>query len=366
MKKFTLLLALLMFVGFSFAQERVYDEDTIIYITTEEGVRIVTSEEMWGEFDDYEAQTKINNNAHNSDKDMGIGDGENAEEHYVVPMLNTETSELAKQKQEFDENTTDYVQGPAEEPSRNDFSAGYNNSWGIPAIFEAYIDAIITVYGDQATRTFHAHFIAGGKVFGQDMKALEFNADMSNNAGSPTASASLRIFGQTYWQSNEIKLFYKNSWNKEYSWTYRFMIGPIPVSVTATVGGTLGIDLSLQLAGEGLGIVAAGVPSVLLYGSASAQVDIVIAKAGVEGTIVFLENHLTISASVFYVPVANTLQLVLTVTDDLLALKGKITIFAAIRKPWGGWKKFSKVLFQWDGIKKEWTIFKKNKTITFD
>jgi hypothetical protein len=363
MKKFTLLLVLFLFVGFSFAQEEpIYDADTVLYITTEEGVRVVTTEEMWGDFDNYEAQSKIDNNAHTSQENMGIEDGETAEEHFVVPMLNTEASELQKQAQEFTANTADYV--PSEGDSRgDDMQSGYNKSWGIPSIFEAYIDAIVMITGGTEDRTFHAHFIAGGKVFSKDMKALELNADMANNSSSPTASASCKVFGQTIWQSNEIKLYINKSWSKEKSWTWRFMIGPIPVSVTATVGGTLGFSARLQLSDEGYGITGLLLPNVNLYGKASAQVDIVIAKAGVEGEIVFLDNHLYISASVLFIP-TNTVKFLLQITNNLVALKGKITIFAAIRKPWGGWKKFSKVLFEWAGITKNWTIFDASKTIT--
>ncbi len=346
MKKTIIALAFF-FVWFSaFAQEEL-TPDTTIYIENEGAVQVLTAAEVWQNLEAFEAETKITNGAY------AVSDSE-----YVIPMSLAEQDSLQQQGQ------MDIALG--ESSSREAGSTiekSYYQEWGIKSTFSAYIDAVARVSGDLATRTFHGHLYAGGYLFTKNIKVVEFDANMSNNSDHPTANTSCKIFGISLFNVSDLKLYIEKSWSKEYSVTKRFFIGPIPVSVTGTIGGTLGFNANIGLTDDGFGIQGSVIPHLNTYGKAEAAVDIWIAKAGVEGEIIFLDNQLIIRAGVSFIPDVNLLELGLYIHDNLEALAGKISVFAAIRKPWGGWKKYSWTLFEWPGFKKGWTLLDEKKVI---
>lgn len=351
MKKWIILLALA-FVWFpAFAQETTEEltPDTVLFIENEGSVQIMTADEVWQNLEAQQSDLQITHGAYAV-----------SEDEFYVPMS------LADQQSLNQQSTLDIAAGElgVTGDSRGDaLEKSYYGEWGIKSVFSAYIDALAKIYGDAANRTFEAHLYAGGYVFTKNFKAVEFDANMRNNGTQPTASTSCKIFGYTLFNVQDVKLYIEKSWNKEWSATKRFMIGPIPVSVTGTIGGTLGFNASISLTDDGLGIQGTVVPYLNTYGKAEAAVDIWIAKAGVEGEIILLNNRLVIIASVTYIPDVSLLELALRIDDSLEALSGKISIFAAIRKPWGGWKKYSYTLFQWTGIKKEWNLLNLSKTV---
>lgn len=354
MKKWLILLAFA-FVWFPvFAQEPVEEEmtpDTVLFIENEGSIQIVTAGEVWQNLETQEANLQVTNGAYAT-----------SEDEFVVPMA------LADQQSLNQQGTLDLTAGEMGYSGDSREAGGtieksYYNEWGIKSIFSAYLDALARISGDAASRKFEAHLYAGGYLFTKNLKAVEFDANMNNNGTQPTASTSCKIFGYTLFDVKDVKLYIEKSWSKEWSATKRFMIGPIPVSVTGTVGGTLGFNARISLTDDGFGIQGSVVPFLNTYGKAEAAVDIWIAKVGVEGQIIFLNNRLVIIASVTYVPDVSILELALRIDDSLEALSGKISIFAAIRKPWGGWKKYSFTLFEWAGIKKEWNLLDLRKTI---
>jgi len=352
MKKWLVILLSLAFVWFpAFAQE-VEEEltaDTMLYIESDGMVQIMTAGEVWTNLETQEADLQVTHGAYYL-----------SEDHFYVPMS------LADQQSLNSQTEMEAMPLTALGESRgNDINVGYQNEWGIKSTFSAYIDALISVSGDLASRAFEAHLYAGGYLFTKNIKVVEFDANMRNNGTSPTASTSFKLFGTTVFNTGELKLSLEKSWNKEWSATKRFMIGPIPVSVSGTIGGTLGFKAYIGLTEEGLGIQGVAIPWLNTYGKCEAAVDIWIAKAGVRGEIVFVDNKLIISAGVAFIPVAKVVELSLAVDDELKALAGKIDIFAAIRKPWGGWKEWTWNLFTWGGIVKTWNLVDLTKTIEF-
>jgi len=356
MKKWLILFAFL-FVWFSaFAQETTEEEltpDTILYLENENGVQIMTADQVWQNLETQEADLQVTNGAYSV-----------SEDEFVVPMSLADQQSLSAQGSmpvelgEFTPQTGREAGGTLEK--------AYYNEWGIPSTFSAYIDALAKIYGDASTRTFTAHLYAGGYVFTKNFKAVEFDANMANNTDKPTASTSCKIFGYTLFDVKDVKLYIEKSWNKEWSTTKRFMIGPIPVSVTATVGGTLGFRASITLSDDGFGIQGNVVPFLGTYGKAEAAIDIWIAKVGVEGEIVLLNDTLIITGTVSFFPDVMSIDFNLRIDNKLEALSGKIDIFAAIRKPWGGWKKYTYTLFKWDGIKNDWNLLNETKSIDLD
>lgn len=351
MKKLLILLALA-FVWFpAFAQEEQLTPDTVLFIENEGSVQIMTADEVWQNLQSQQADLQITNGAYSV-----------SEDEFAVPMALADQQSLSQQAAMDIAAGELGITGEGREAGGT-IEKSYYQEWGIKSVFSAYIDALAKIYGDAATRTFTAHLYAGGYLFTKNFKAVEFDANMANNGTQPTASTSCKIFGYTLFDVKDVKLYIEKSWNKEWSATKRFMIGPIPVSVTGTIGGTLGFNASISLTDDGFGIQGTVVPFLNTYGKAEAAVDIWIAKAGVEGQIILLNNRLVIIASVSFIPDVMILELALRIDDSLEALSGKISIFAAIRKPWGGWYKYSYTLFEWTGIKKEWNLLDLRKTI---
>jgi hypothetical protein len=351
MKKWLLLLAIA-FVWFpAFAQDTTTEEeltpDTVIYIEDEGMVTITTLGEVDTNLTQYQADAAVTNGAYTAQ------DGT-----FMVPMSLADQQALATQS---NMSVTDGELGDRE--AGGTIEKAYNQSWGISGIFEAYIDALARISGDASTRAFEAHLYAGGKIFTKDFRAVAFDANMQNNGTQPTASSSFKVFGYTVWETGDIKLWYANSWNKEYSATKRFMIGPIPVSVTGTIGGTLAIDARIGLTDDGFGIQGTAIPNLNTYGACSAAVDIWIAAIGVKGKIIFLYDSLSIRAGVTYIPDIEIIQLFLKINNSLEALSGSISVYVEIKIPFVGTKRYEKVIFSWTGFKKEWVLLDLTKTV---
>lgn len=338
MKKWLLLLAIA-FVWFPvFAQEPTEEEltpDTVLYIENEDGmVQITTLGDVSNNLVQYESDTVATHGSYTA-----------ADGTYMVPMS------LADQEALNAQTGTTLANGELQtgrEPGGT-LEKAYNQSWGISGLFEAYLDALARVSGSGESRNFTAHLYAGGKLFSKDFRALAFDANMANNGTHPTASTSFKVFGITVWETGEVKLYWEKSWNKEYKATKRFFIGPVPVSVTGIIGGTLSISIYLGLSDDGLGLQGTAVPHLNTYGACEAAVDIWVAAIGVKGQITFLDDRLSIRVGAAYIPDINILELSLTINNTLSALAGSISVYIEIKL--GFWnKRYEKVIFSWAGI----------------
>lgn len=337
MKKFLLLLLLCAIAMPVWAQEeQEITPETVIYIQDGDVIRVMTVEEVQGELDNYDDYLKTDSYAY---EDNGT---------LYIPMHPDEVAALKAQK-EIDAFEDEYgTRGES-------FSKEYKEEWGIQSKFSAYIDAAMSVSGDELTRALHAHFYAGGYVFGKDFRVLAVDANMENNDHHPSASASLKVLGSTVW-SAEKELYKEWTWDYDplFKHTWRFMVGPVPVSVTASISGQLRLYLGLELYEDGLGIAGNVTPGATLSGAVDACVDILIFKVGVEGSIEFIKVDMPFVPYVTYIPEVG-IVIGLKIKLRLEALKGQISIIVEVnlflKK-----KKWTFKLWDWDGIKKEYIL----------
>jgi hypothetical protein len=359
MKKVSLLIILLLSTGI-LAQETTPAKkglrpETPLVIKNLNGdyVRNMTAGQMWSEIRQYEAEKTVTNGAY---RETG-----RATRNFIIPMAPAVREQLNLQQAHFVKTATAPLAAVPLTPVRANegtLEIGYNQVWGNTSTFAAYVDALAKIYGSQASRAMHAHLNAGGYVFGQDIKALEFGGDWVNN-GNPTASVYLRVFGQTKFSASTPTLYKHVFFTGELGKEVEFFVGPIPISVYGAIGGTAGFDA--QIAPAGNGIEGRVTPYLDTYGKANAGVDLWFVKAGVEGQLVLLKDQL---------PVIGTAQLVtenglavelgLTVENHLKALSGSIVVFADVYDLWEDeWDRYSTTLFSWGGLAYDWTLYNK-------
>jgi hypothetical protein len=153
-----------------------------------------------------------------------------------------------------------------------------------------------------------------------------------------------------------------------------FMIGPIPVSVEAGAQGEIGTSEFARVAPMwSNGTVG---PYVTTGGWASAYINLLIVRGGVEGMLTFFEDTYKLSAlsAVMHLPVGNGISqegfyfsAQQTGVNTIKALAGKIDAFAEIPVPkWLGfrWKKFRITIFKWAGITRTGYVIDKRETAT--
>jgi len=341
MKKFLLLLLLCAIAMPVWAQEeQEITPETVIYIQDGDVIRVMTVEEVQGELDTYDDTLKTNSYAYEENGTL------------YIPMHPDDVAAL-KAQESIDAYEEEY------ETRGESFSKEYKEEWGIKKYFSAFIDAAMTVEGDASNRALNGHFYAGGYVFTKEFRILEFDANMANNEHQPSAHASLKVLGATVWSvDQDLYWTWTKKWDPLFEHTWRFMVGPIPVSVTASISGELRLYLGLELYEEGIGLAGLLKPGATLSGAVDACVDILIVKVGVEGSIEFIKVDMPFTVYATYMPESGVM-IGLRIDLFLEALKGKISIIVEInlflKK-----KKWTFKLWDWNGIKKEYTLYDKH------
>jgi len=306
--------------------------DTIVSISDGNTVRIITAEELHNELEMYKKDVTISHGAY--EREDGV---------FVIPMKPEVKAQLEEQLKDENEDFEEL-------DSRGSIGKNYYKSWGNAEYFAAYIDAGLTLNGNASTRSLDAHFYAGGTVFNRDVRVLSLDANLRNNSSSPYAAASVKIFNQTVWSQSQ-NLYYERDWSKSWKVTQRFMVGPVPVSVTASIGGSIGFKIALGLTASDFGIEGKLIPRLSVRGTAEACVDAVVAKAGVRGSLTFLNTTFT------FTPSAKPKQLSLNIDAKVTALSGSIKVIAEILGE-GVWEL---ELFSWAGYINSWNLY--NKTL---
>jgi hypothetical protein len=358
MKKLAIICVVLILSSALMAQtteKRVLKPDTPIQLKSADGARDLTGGDMWRELNQYKAEKKVTNGAYEV-KSRGF------RSELVIPMLPAVRERLAQQQENF---TKTAVTAVPVQTRGNDqtWEIGYNQQWGDQGSFAAYIDALAKIYGSAESRAVHAHLYAGGYVFNQDVKAIEFTSDIQNTNGAANASTVLRIFGETKFSSNVTMLHTQQFFNGEIGKTVEFFIGPVPVSVRGSIGGQAGFEAKLGLYGNG--VRGSVTPSITVYGKADAGIDLWFVKAGVEGQIDLLIDNLPIVATTELLTEGGLkLDMGLKVENHLLALRGKIDVFVDVYVLWDDeWERYSMNLFSWGGIQKDWLLYERSAQI---
>ena len=111
---------------------------------------------------------------------------------------------------------------------------------------------------------------------------------------------------------------------------------------------------------QGLGIKGSVEPFVNTRGTASAGIDVLIATAGIEGSLNFIDTSIKAAFQAAVDPIERQFKASLNVVHRLNLLKGNISVFAKIRRLFRRDKKFSKSIFSFGGINENRTLIDKS------
>lgn len=251
---------------------------------------------------------------------------------------------------------------PSHEPKPYSRNVGYSNTWGSKSKFAAFLESGFNTYGAREKRQAHAFFKAGGHVFNKTVSLIDFYSKVERKNTTNTGYSRIKVLGSTKWESSAKNPSKNYTISRESSKRQRFWVGPLPVSVGGAVGGSLGFNLNL-FSPDFHSIKGTAKPFVDSYGEADAAIDVWLARAGIEGHLRIVKDSLPSEVQLGYNMTKQNLAFKLKVENELRALDGKLSVYAKVRKLFGGWRKWSKTILSWSGFSKTWTLIDRTLTV---
>jgi len=345
MRYMIILLALVAFVGQGFSQEQ--QQPTYYTITNDETgeIRIITETDLNQEMESY-SQNAINNGAYYD------------EEGYLVIPFDREEQELARLQEELN--------SQSQEPSREDGSFSWRQKWGNSTFgAEAYIEIVNA--GSQESLSYSGAAGVKAMVFSKEFKIVELSSDCTADTGkgqgnTPTANGSTKVIflNKVVYEKTNPKLEYE--WKQDdltiFQFKKQFMVGPVPVNVTAKLTGMYGFKFTAMAA------VGAIIGSAKPYGGIDFAFE---AAAGISGVLsvgvggelrlIYLEIRAAASISLSG-PTSFLIRGM--ITADLKSLSGKVYVYVELL-----FKKWKITIAEWSGIEKTWELWNYSKNFTF-
>jgi len=340
MQKYIVMIAILGIVSLAIAQDITPDTEIVVDGQT------MTVAQLWQELETSDMLAEVEGIAFRDDSGK-----------LYYPMSKEDEMSLAMQSEMEPEHfSMDAI------TSNTTIEKQYSNQWGVNSSFGVYLDAVARVAGDAATRTLLTNVNAGGYIFDTRISLFEFNANAQNNNSYPNASVSIKIAGQSIYSKQGVNLYVNPSFNRSWSASKIFTVGPVPINVKGTVSGTVGFRAALSLAENGFGLQGDIAPFVNTTGTVSAQIELGLIAFGAKGTLLFLNDVLSLKASADYMPSTKSLNLQFKLDNNLRTLDGSIGFIATVRTPLGN-KEYEHTIFEWQGIQKNWTLLDLKKVV---
>ncbi|HEX8539589.1 MAG TPA: hypothetical protein VF664_19140, partial [Cystobacter sp.] len=227
------------------------------------------------------------------------------------------------------------------------FGAGYS------------LNATVTAETATTNREKKVDAVAEGKVFGTafsyEQELVLGRANISGQQGGDNSgTAALYAVGQQIWSTNLYATYSPTpiNWSRTFfSATKRFMVGPVPISVKASLAGGVKLAVTGQI-GPTVAKLSA-IPGGWANVNASAAVDVIILAFGLEGALSLVNATLPSSGEVFW-PLC-TLDWKLKSNLELNTLAGTLKLYAKlkilfIKKTW--WV----TIASWSGITRNWSL----------
>lgn len=314
MRYIVILLALFALVGQGFSQEQA----TYYTITDNETgeIRMVLEQDLAQEMENF-SQTALNNGAYYD-----------AEGYLVIPF-DSEEKEFARLQEELNnqmmETTSD---GNASHSWRQKWG---NNTFGA----EAYIEIINA--GSQETLSYSGAAGIKAMIFSKEFKIVELSSDCTADTGagegnSPSANGTTKVIFLDKVVYNETNPKLEYEWKQDdltiFKFTKQFMVGPVPVNVSAILTGMYGFKFTAMAAVGG--IVASAKP----YGGidfafeAAAGISGVL-SVGVGGQLRLIYLEIRAAASVTLSSL-NSFLIRGRISADLQSLSGKVYVYVEL------------------------------------
>ncbi len=235
-------------------------------------------------------------------------------------------------------------------------SEGFGNS-----LFGAsyVIDANITATPATATQAKRVDAVGDGKVvakaFSYTKEIVRGRAEIhGQQGGANTGSAALYAMGQQIWSANLSYTFSPTpiNWSRTFfSVSKTFMVGPVPITVKASLSGGVKLTILGELSPTVARLTAN--PGGWSNVTASASVNIIVASFGVEGSLTLINVTLPTYGELFW-PICS-LDWTLKSTLNLNTISGTLKLYAKIKFLFFK-KKWTVTIAKWSGITRNWTL----------
>ncbi|WP_309890412.1 hypothetical protein [Archangium sp.] len=242
----------------------------------------------------------------------------------------------------------------AENFGNSTFGAGY------------VIDASMTATPATSTTAKKVQAYADGKVlgtaFGTQKELFRGRAEVSGQSGGTNAgTARVYAMQQQIYVTNLYSTFSITpiNWSRTFfSASKSFMVGPVPVTVKASLSGGVKLSVSGQI---GPTVAKLNVtPGAWANVTASAAVNIIVAKFGIEGSVMLINVSIPTVGELFW-PYC-TLDWKLTSTLSLNYLSGTLKAFVEVKLIFFN-KKWTVTIASWGGFSKNITLINESGSI---
>lgn len=252
---------------------------------------------------------------------------------------------------------------PAVYSNREQININLGDPKLLAAYVKGYLDLNLTSQASVAT----GEARVGGTILGSSQDLVKVKASVNAPGSKPMrAYATLDIMGTRVYTFDETKA---TSWTKSqnYSKSFdkqvlktRFMVGPIPMSASFGVRGNGGVSYSMTIRPAYARLNFEPYVNSAVY--AQAGVDVVVAEAGVRGSVTLLNDKLSLSASAgLYADAQKRLyyEARWSGINTITALKGKVDLYAKVDLLFYS-DEWTYTIFNWNGPSTRGTLFDKN------
>jgi hypothetical protein len=235
---------------------------------------------------------------------------------------------------------------PLKQVEAKKIATSLNRTFGNKKTFGVFQNGGFETEGETKRVKIDQSFSAGGFVFGKRLTVV--SSTTKSDSRSKTTRSDVKVFDQNVFVSTDGTLRGRKSFSRSKGAGKTFVLGIIPVRVSGKVSGSMGANFDYKSAG--LSVNGSVAPFVNTRGTASAGIDLLLVTAGIEGSLTFIQSTLTSAFDAAVDPIARQLRASLKVDNNLNLLKGKISVFAKLRRLFRRDKKFSKSIFSFNGI----------------
>ncbi|SMF82038.1 hypothetical protein [Pseudobacteriovorax antillogorgiicola] len=309
--------------------------------------RQITAEDAWDEINDWTENTKRKYRRWGDEQvrsqtkwDSELG--ENVET-ILVPQDQDQKWKLNEQADKARREQPLRVIQPQRLSTAINQTAGNNSTFGV------FRNGKFTSEGDNTKVKVDQNFSAGGFVFGKRISLV--NQSTRSDSRSKTTVTDVKVLDKSVFVSRDGTVRGNKQFTRSIRKSKTFFVG-LPISVGGTIAGTMGANFDYKA--DGLAFNGSVEPFVNVSGSADAGLNLLLVKAGVEGSLTFINNR--VSAELDAALRGRTLTAALKVQNNQTLLKGRVSIFARIKRLFRGSKTFRKTLFTFGGIQNNTTL----------
>lgn len=233
-----------------------------------------------------------------------------------------------------------------------------NNVFGAEYLMRSYLKVRNVPLGKEFNSLAEASMHA--RAFGVRMEVIRAIATWNTSPTTAGGSAEIRVMGAVAWSASlEAARTRAYSLNRHFFRSEKvFMVGPVPIRVTASISGQAGLEVTGT--GGGNGIALNATPKGSVNATASAGVSVIIASFGISGELRLID--VSFPATTTATVSSNQLQWGLKFDRRIATLNGRISLYATVRFIFFR-QRWDLTIASWDGWSRNETLVNVSSTL---